>query len=128
MVVRGVAHHREDVLDRSLDRGATRDDCQCPSFSGEESGLLYGELVNLAVAGGFGALAAVALIGGLATLARRPSGGVLVALASGASLTLYLALGYPEPWWLIRLGLATVVAIVYALAFGRSSGPGSPAS
>ena len=90
--------------------------------------LLYGELVNLAVAGGFGVVAAVALIGGLATLQRRPSGGVLVALASGASLTLYLALGYTEPWWLIRLGLATVVAIVYALAFGRSSGPGSPAS
>ena len=90
--------------------------------------LVYGEFVNLAVAGGFGVVAAVALIGGLATLQRRPSGGVLVALASGTSLALYLALGYSEPWWLILLGLATVVAIVYALAFGRTSEPGSPAS
>jgi len=74
------------------------------------------------------AFPAVAFFGGLATLQRRPSGGVLVALSSGASLTLYLALTYPEPWWPTFLGMATVVAIIYALAFRRSSGLGGQAS
>ena len=65
-------------------------------------------------------LAAMALGGAAGTLGNRRWGGILVAVTSGLALSFWIVIGYPDPWWLGALGLATMGAIGYAVAFWRA--------
>jgi hypothetical protein len=83
--------------------------------------LLYLGGISLLVGAGIGSAALVSLVGAVGTLQRRAWGAVLVAVGSGALLAFYLATGYPEPGLPILLGLASALAITYALASRWSS-------